>query len=125
MTRFLAAYPISDEDLTALPVRTLDAAIAFHERVLGFTVAQREMTGAALSRDAVRVGLVMQADHDPARAGSMAIEVDELDALHAEIAEAGGSPGKFGIDAWGGRSHRTFFVREDENGYCYCFFTPA
>lgn len=124
MTRLLAAYPISGEDLSALPVRTLDAAIAFYERVLGFAVVNRETASATVCRDGVNLGLVVQVGHDPARAGSVAIEVDDLESLHEEIAAAGGQAGEFGDDKWGGRMHRTFFVREQENGYCYCFFRP-
>ena len=125
MARLIAAYPISDEDTTALPVRALDAAIRFHEAVLGFSVVQRTHTGATLARDGVRLGLVVRADHDPGRAGSLAIEVDDLDALHRELERDGGLPGEFGVDEWDGRTHRTFFLRESENGYCYCFYHPA
>ena len=125
MPRLLAAYPISDEDLLALPVRALDAAVAFYASVLGFTAGAREDARAAVARDDVRLGLVERPDHDPGSAGSLAIEVDDLDGLHAELKRAGGEPGVFGVDEWGGRTHRTFFLREGENGYCYCFFRPV
>jgi lactoylglutathione lyase len=125
MTRLLAAYPISDEDPTALPVRALDPAVAFYERVLGFAVVRREGTAATLARDEVRLGLVARADHDPGRAGSLAIQVDDLEALHRKLARVGGRPGEFGVDEWNGRTHRTFFLREAENGYCYCYFCPV
>lgn len=58
MPRLLAAYPISNEDLAGLPVRTLDAAVAYYERVLGFSVTSRTEKAAALERDGVRVGLI-------------------------------------------------------------------
>ena len=124
MTTLLAAYPISDEDMMALPVKSLDRAIGYYDAVLGFSVVRREASAATLGRDDVRIGLAVQPDHDPARAGSLAIEVDDLEAMHRELQLAGGRPGDFGVDEWNGRSHRTFFVREDENGYCYCFYTP-
>jgi lactoylglutathione lyase len=124
MTQLVAAYPISGEDLLALPVRTLDRAIAFYEAQLGFTVVERETTAATVARDGVRIGLVWRADHEPGQAGSLAVEVDDLDALHRELVESGAQPGAFGVDEWDGRTHRTFFVREDQNGYCYCFFRP-
>lgn len=41
MTRLLAAYPISNEDLTALPVRALAPAITFYETGLGFILVLR------------------------------------------------------------------------------------
>jgi lactoylglutathione lyase len=125
MTRMIAAYPISGEDLMALPVRSLSAAITYYQDVLGFSVVSRDIRVAALARDDVRIGLVLQDDHDPKRAGSLALEVDDLDAMRRELERSGGRPGEFGVDRWNGRSFRTFFVREDENGYCYCVFHPA
>jgi len=110
--------------LTALPVRVLAPAVAYYEAVLGFTAVHREDAAATLARDTVRLGLVAQPDHEPGRAGSVAIEVDDLEALREELVRTGGRPGEFGVDEWDGRSHRTFFVREDENGYCYCFYRP-
>jgi len=123
MTRLLAVYPIADEDPTALPVRSLDGAITFHESVLGFTLLARESGSATLVRDGIVLGLVLRDDHEPGRAGSLAVEVDDLDSMHRELAGSGARPGAFGVDEWDGRSHRTFFVREDGNGYCYCFFS--
>jgi len=93
--------------------------------VLGFILVLREGASATVARDAVRLGLSERANHDPARAGSVAIEVDDLEALHQEFTRAGGRPGEFGVDEWAGRTHHTFFVRESENGYCYCFFRPV
>ena len=122
MTRFLAAYAISNEDLTALPVRGLEVAIGFYASILGFELVRRDGMNAIVGRDDVQLGLTVRADHEPGRAGSVAIEVDELDELHQELARKGGQPGEFGVDEWDGRSHRTFFLREDQNGYCYCFF---
>lgn len=124
MARLLAVYPISEEDTSALTVRTLDRAIAFYREVLGFSLISQDGSTARLSRDGVQVGLVVQSDHDPKRAGSLAFEVDDLEALHGELQNSGGQPGQFGIDEWAGRSHRTFFLREAENGYCYCFYHP-
>ena len=125
MPRLLSAYPIADEDLAGLPVRALDAAVAFYSTVLGFTLVRREDATATVARDGVELGLVARDDHEPGRAGSLAIEVDDLDAWHGELDGAGARPGEFGVDEWNGRSHRTFFLREDGNGYCYCFFRPV
>src|SRR6187402_1393928 len=115
MPRLLAAYPISGEDLLALPVCALDAAVRFYESVLGFTADGRDSPMVTVTRDDVRLGLVVHADHHPGRAGSLALEVDDLEGLHAELERAGGKPGEFGVDEWDGRSHQTFFVRENEN----------
>jgi hypothetical protein len=29
------------------------------------------------------------------------------------------------IDAWCGKQYGVFFLREAENGYCYCFIQPV
>jgi hypothetical protein len=118
-------YPISGEDLKALPVQEIGPAVAYYEAVLGFSVVSRDATTATLSRDDVRIGLVRKPDHEPKEAGSMAFAVDDLDAMHHELQASRANPGKFGTDQWGGKQYRTFFVREDENGYCYCFYHPA
>lgn len=123
MPRLTAVVPVSDEDPMALPVKALGPAIAFYQSILGFSVLRRDTSAAQLARDEVRIGLVVRQDHDAARAGSLAMEVDDLEALHRELQRAGGEPGEFRVDDWQNRSHRTFFVREHENGYCYCFFT--
>lgn len=125
MAHLQAVAPISNEDVNALPVRAIEPAVKFYETVLGFSVVSRDASSAALSRDAVRIGLVCRPDHDPEKAGSLAFRVDDLDAMHHELAESNASPGPFGGDQWGGKQHRTFFVRESENGYCYCFYHPA
>ena len=125
MPKLIAVYPISNEDTTALPVKVLDQAIAFYQNVLRFSVVRRDSATATIARDDVQLGLTVRTDHDPARAGSVALEVDDLDAMRRELQNSGGRPGEFGLSNWGGRSHRTFFVREDDNGYCYCFYHPV
>ncbi len=122
MAKLESVSPISNEDTQALPVKNLRAAIAYYETVMGFTVIRQDAITAVLRRDDVELGLVVQSDHRPVEAGSVAFAVDDLDELHRELAERGGNPGEFGLDQWGGKQHRTFFTREDENGYCYCFY---
>jgi catechol 2,3-dioxygenase-like lactoylglutathione lyase family enzyme len=124
MARLISVQPVSGEDPKALPVKALDPAIDFYRNVLGFSLVHRDASTAIVARDDVRIGLELRENHDPARAGSLALEVDELEAMHDELRLAGGRPGEFGIDEWGGQSHRTFFLIERENGYCYCFFRP-
>lgn len=125
MAQLKSVGPISDEDTNALPVKDIGPAVKFYETVLRFSVVRRDASAASLTRDHVRIGLVRRADHQPGRAGSLAFAVDDLDALHRELQANGGNPGEFGIDEWGGKRYRTFFLREDENGYCYCFYHPA
>jgi lactoylglutathione lyase len=125
MAQLTAVAPISGEDISALPVTEIGPAVAFYETILGFSVVSSDLFSAVLARDQVRIGLVRKADHEPNQAGSLAFAVDDLEALHGELQASGGNPGKFGIDQWGGKQYRTFFLREDENGYCYCFYHPA
>jgi len=125
MAKLKSVGPISGEDTNALPVKDIGPAVKFYETILGFSVAGQDASAASLTRDHVRIGLVRRADHQPGQAGSLAFAVDDLDAMHRELRAKGGNPGEFGIDEWGGNRYRTFFLREDENGYCYCFYHPA
>jgi hypothetical protein len=125
MAKLKSVSPISNEDASALPVKELGSAIAYYESVMGFTVISRDATTAVLQRDGAQIGLVIKRDHQPHEAGSLAFAVDDLDGLHRELSERGGKPGEFGIDEWGGKQFRTFFMREEENGYCYCFYHPV
>jgi predicted enzyme related to lactoylglutathione lyase len=125
MTQFRAVYPISNEDTNALPVREIGPAVAFYEAVLGFSVVSANAASAVLKRDDARIGLVRKADHEPREAGSCCFAVADIDALRAELDARCGKPGEFGIDEWGGKKYRTFFLREDDNGYCFCFSQPV
>ena len=125
MAKLESVSPISNEDTSALPVKESAPAVAYYESVMGFATVRRDEATATLRRDGAQIGLVAKADHRPPEAGSLAFAVDDLDALHSELSKCGGKPGQFGIDQWGGKKYRTFFMREDENGYCYCFHHPV
>jgi lactoylglutathione lyase len=88
-------------------------------------VVSREASTAVLKRDQAQIGLTRTADHQPHEAGSLGFAVDDLDVLYHELSARGGNPGEFGIAEWGGRQYRTFFMREEQNGYCYCFYRPV
>jgi lactoylglutathione lyase len=124
MPKLKAVAPISGEDINALPVKELDAAITFFEKTLGFARAQRTDNTVVLIRDHVRIELIHDPNHEPGKAGSLAFAVDDLQAMHDELSAKGANPGKFGIDRWDGRQYRTFFLRENDNGYCFCFHSP-
>jgi catechol 2,3-dioxygenase-like lactoylglutathione lyase family enzyme len=119
---FIAAEGVSNEDLATLPVRELQTAIAFYTRVLGFVLIRSDRATATLARDGIQIGLVVDSAHDPGRAGSLAIETDDLETLHRDLARAGATPGVLDTEDWNGRSYRTFFLREEADGYCYCFY---
>ena len=61
----------------ALPVKSIDVATRFYEVVLRFSVLARSETHTTVQRDAVTIGLVQKEDHEPGKAGSVAIEVVE------------------------------------------------
>jgi lactoylglutathione lyase len=111
--------------VNALPVKDLGPAIAFYETVFGFTVVGRDLASAQLSRDEVQIGLISNPNHKPGEAGSLGFKVDDLEAMHRELQGKNCELGVFGIDEWSGKKFRTFFVREHENGYCYCFYQPV
>ena len=121
MKQFNGVYPISDEDLSALPVKAIGPAVAFYTSVLGFSVVASDDATASLQRDDARLGLVRTPDHKPEVAGSFAIGVTDLNAMRAELDGRGLDMGNIRIDHWGGKTYRVFFLREAENGYCYCF----
>jgi lactoylglutathione lyase len=121
MKQLKGVYPISDEDLKALPVKEIDAAVAFYKTTLGFSVVRKDETSAMLKRDDAQIGLVRKADHDPKKAGSCYFPVNDVFALRTELDGKGGEVGDFRIDEYDGKHYRVFFVRESENGYCYCF----
>jgi predicted enzyme related to lactoylglutathione lyase len=125
MAQFKAVYPISNEDTNALPVKEIGPAVVFYQTVLGFSLISSDSTTAVLKRDEAQIGLIRQEDHKPPEAGSCCFDISDLDALHNELKASGGKPGEFGIDEWGGKQYRTFFLREDDNGYCFCFSQPV
>jgi hypothetical protein len=90
---------------------TQEPAIKFHESVMGFTSIHRDATTAVLRRDEALIGLAVKPDHQPNEAGSLAFALDDLDIRHCELSDRGGKPGEFGIDEWGGKQFRTFFLR--------------
>ncbi|HZF38810.1 MAG TPA: VOC family protein, partial [Blastocatellia bacterium] len=103
MAKLESVSPISNEDTRALSVKALEPAIAYYKSVMGFTLIAQNATTALLRRDDAEIGLVVKMDHRPREAGSVAFAVDDLDALHHELAERGGQPGEFGLAEWGGK----------------------
>jgi hypothetical protein len=125
MKQLKGVYPISGEDLSALPVKEIGPAVEFYKTVLAFSVVGSDETTATLRRDDAQIGLVRKADHKPEEAGSCAFAVADLDAMHRELDGRGLDLGGVRIDEWDGKRYRVFFLREAENGYCYCFSQPV
>ncbi len=109
MKQFKGVYPISGEDLNALPVKEIGPAVEFYTNVLAFSVVARDDTTATIQRDDARLGLVRKPDHKPEEAGSCAFSVTDLDAMRAEMV-ARMPPGQRGGHA-GGRVRGVVFVR--------------
>ena len=93
MVQFEGAYPISNEDLSALPVGDIERAVGFYTRVLGFKATAVTQGSATLVRDAVTIGVVLDHQHDTGKAGSYYIEVSDVDALRHELVASGAQPG--------------------------------
>ena len=121
---FKAAGPIGDTDINALPVKEIGPAVEFYQSVLRFSVVASDETTATLQRDDARLGLIRKPDHKPEEAGSCAIAVTDLDAMRAELDGRGLDLSGVRIDEWKGKRYRVFFLREPDNGYCYCFNQP-
>ena len=121
MTQLKGVYPISGEDLSALPVKAIGPAVEFYKSVLRFSVVASDEATATIQRDDARLGLVCKPDHKPEQAGSCAFAVADLDMMRAELDGRGLDLGSIRTDEWNGKKYRVFFLREAENGYCYCF----
>jgi predicted enzyme related to lactoylglutathione lyase len=118
-------YPIGDTDPSALPVKAIGPAAEFYQKVLGFSVITSDPTSAVLGRDQVQIGLIRKEDHDPGQAGSCYFDVSDVDAVRQELEKNGGNPGPCGVQVHEGKHYRAFFLREDEDGYCFCIGQPA
>jgi lactoylglutathione lyase len=125
MQQLNGVYPISGEDLSALPVKAIGPAVEFYRSVLGCTVVSQDDQRATVQRDDARLGLVAKPDHNPGEAGSFAFGVTDLDAMHRELDGRGLDLGGIRTDEWGGKKYRVFFLREAANGYCFCFSQPV
>src|SRR5258708_22784630 len=84
MKQFKGVYPISGEDLSALPVKEIGPAVEFYKTVLRFSVVATDEATATVQRDDARLGLVRKLDHKPEEAGSGAFAVAGLDIMRAE-----------------------------------------
>ena len=118
-------YPISGEDPNALPVTAIGPAVEFYRNVLGFSVVSSDDRTAVLKRDGARIGLVRTPAHRPENAGSCVFAVTDLDGIRKELDGRGLDLGAIRIDEWEGKRYRVFFLRESEDGYCFCFSQPA
>jgi lactoylglutathione lyase len=118
---FKTARPYK-EDEKSLPVKNLEAAIPFYEKVMGFRVMSKGDTpcrSAVLSRDGIQIGLAENGG-DPTQEGCF-FEVDDAEAAFAELKSNGleKEEAGFRIDQRGASSYKVFFVVASD-GLCYC-----
>src|SRR5437763_1572211 len=88
-SKLLTAWGYQGDNMN-LPVRDVDAAVTFYERVLGFQVESRSEEphrSAVLERDAIRIGL-SENGGDPEQDGC-AFCVDDVEALLMEFKSNG------------------------------------
>ena len=109
-------------DAMNLPVGSVEAAVPFYERVMGFRVVERKDTphrAAVLGRDDILIGLAENGG-DPAQEGCF-FEVDDVDAAFVELRAngLGRDDAGFRVDQHGKTAYRVFFVVAPD-GLCYC-----
>lgn len=93
---FKNAWPYRD-DLMSLPVPSVDAAVPFYEKVMGFRLAERSdepHSSVIMERDGLRMAL-NENGGDPTQDG-VAFEVDDVEAALAEFMANGLMPAKDG-----------------------------
>ncbi|MDA1193239.1 MAG: VOC family protein [Candidatus Poribacteria bacterium] len=113
-------FPIGDTKPLDMPVADLDKAIAWYDKMMGFTVKERKespVPTVILKRDKVEIGLALNGE-DPEQA-SCYFNVSSTDAAYADMEAKGLKPGNRRIDDHGGKKYDVFFIR-DEDGICYC-----
>lgn len=115
---FKRAVPYANDALN-LPVKDVESAIPYYERVFGFNVVTRTTSpraGVILERDDVRIGLAENGG-DPTQEGCF-FEVNDVDVAQSEIKDASGGPCVIDMQKINGKSYRAFFVVAPD-GLCY------
>ena len=121
MKLYEAVHPVMGEELSALPVKAIGPAVAFCRSVLGFSVVESGGTKAVVQRDGVRLGLVREPGHRPEEAGSLAFVVTGLGTMRAGLDGHGLDLSAVRTEERAGSRCRVFFLRETEDGCCFCF----
>lgn len=107
-----------------LEVTSIDETVAFWRDALGFSVvATFEKSWVLMERDGLRVMFSLHDgdhSHDPG-ASSLYFDVDDVDALYAELASSPGVHGEPVSYPWGMRQ----FAVTDCNGFLLQFGSPA
>ncbi len=118
---FKTAAPYADDAMN-LPVKDVDTAIPYYEKMFGFRVVSRQDAphkSVVLARDNIQIGLAENGG-DPTQEGCF-FEVDNAEAAFEELKSNGleKEEADFRIDQYGDTSYRVFFVVAPD-GLCYC-----
>ena len=118
---FKSTWPYQGDAMN-LPVASVDEAVPFYERVMGFQVLSRNDSphkSAILTRDEIKIGLAENGG-DPTQDGCF-FEVDNADNAFAELKANGlnRDQPEFRIDQYGDKKFKVFFVVAPD-GLCYC-----
>jgi catechol 2,3-dioxygenase-like lactoylglutathione lyase family enzyme len=110
------------KDAMNLPVKNVDQAVPFYEKIMGFQVFEWKNAphkAAILGRDDIRIGLAENGG-DPTQEGCF-FEVDDVEAAFTELKANGlnKNDAGFRVDRYGDKSYRVFFVVAPD-GLCYC-----
>ncbi|MBO0860814.1 MAG: VOC family protein [Chloracidobacterium sp.] len=117
----MRASPYTGDALN-LPVKDIDTAIPYYEKIFGFRVISRQdepRKSVIFARDNVQIGLAENGG-DPTQEGCF-FEVDNVEAAFAELKANGLEKEEAGyrIDRHGDTAWRVFFVVAPD-GLCYC-----
>jgi lactoylglutathione lyase len=115
---FKSTWPYQGDAMN-LPVESVDEAIPFYERVMGFRLASRSEKSVVLTRDEIKIGLAENGG-DPTQDGCF-FEVDNVENAFAELKANGLNKDEadFRIDQYGDKKFKVFFVVAPD-GLCYC-----
>jgi uncharacterized glyoxalase superfamily protein PhnB len=125
------AVPVFDHLTPMIPAgKDMEAALAFYEQTLGFTVRFKDSSMAILRRGGVEIILQNLDDPHTASQTSLRIQITGVDALYSEyLAQAippfhqnvdGAGLGELRSTAWGTRE----FAVRDLAGVCIAFYEP-
>jgi len=122
-TTFKRVAPYGDDAMN-LPVPSLDEAIPYYLKNLGFRLVSRTdepYRSATLERDHIRIGLAENSG-DPTQEGCY-FEVNDIEAAFQEIKGRTAAAEDLRNDNVGGRAQRVFFDIAPD-GLCFMFGQP-
>jgi len=120
---FESAFPYGD-DIMALPVADLDAAVDWYGRHFAMVEVERKSEPTPtviMERDRVRIGFSVNG-RDSSQEGA-GIRVNDIHAARSELESTGVNIGNWRVDEQDGLRFQVFFVVAPD-GLCYYFHQP-